>query len=181
MKYIILSALTLIMAIPAIGQNASQEDVGGFGGPEIAFSTVNDRSAIFIGGRGAKRAGKHWSIGGGGYGLASSIEVIDSREERAIGLGYGGLIVEYFVLPNRPLQLSIVSLIGGGGVDIKEEKGKAFFVFEPGLEIGYSPATPFRLGLGISYRMTQEAHIQRLSDRDFSGLSWRITFRFGAF
>ena len=81
---------------------------GGFGGPVLKVTQINDVFGLMVGGR-AGWVYKHtYAIGGGFYGLLRDIEVEVPRtdSERDFEFAYGGLELEYIIAPRRDIHLS---------------------------------------------------------------------------
>ena len=170
---------------------------GGFGGPVVKFSDVSGDLGVWVGGRGG------WiinfdenhaiSLGGGGYGLVTDhlvpeLNFGDPESEYFAMIGYGGFIFEY---TNRSYQLvhfTASTLIGAGGLMIRDgnyndmdHSPDSFFALEPGLNLELNVTDFFRIGAGLSYRLTSGIGRAGFSDSDFSGLNGTLTFKFGKF
>lgn len=169
---------------------------GGFGGPELKVSSVTGSPAIWVGGRGG------WiinidpnhaiSIGGGGYGLVSdhrSTMVTSDGEDLYALSGYGGFILEYTNRSYKLAHVTISSLIGAGGVSLRDsghepvnvDENNPFFVFEPAVNLELNITSFFRIAAGAGYRFTSGISDFGFSDSDFSGFTGTITFKFGGF
>ena len=85
---------------------------------ESKFSEINGRFANFLGVYGGWLVNKRFLLGGGVYGKTTGATI-----------GYGGLVIEYFVNPNRLVNVSFKGLVGGGGTTVGWHD--PFFVFEP--------------------------------------------------
>lgn len=167
---------------------------GGFGGPVLKIGNVAGSTGFWMGGRGGwiMNLDEHHtiSLGGGGYGLVSDHGVpVPSTEEDLYALnGYGGFIVEYTNRSYNIVHLTATSLIGAGGLMLREKDYQdvnddvdTYFVFEPGVNVELNVTNFFRIGAGASYRLTSGINRFGFSDSDFSGLNGVITFKFGKF
>ncbi|MDI6402283.1 hypothetical protein QLX67_09765 [Balneolaceae bacterium ANBcel3] len=170
---------------------------GGFGGPVVKFGSIDEELAVWVGGRGGwiiKIDNAHSiSLGGGGYGLVTDhlmpIQQNLSSNTELASIGYGGIEVEYAHKPNQVLHWSVSSLIGAGGITIRDkhyetfstDEASAFFAFEPGFHAVVNMTTYFRIGLGVSYLFTNGIEKGGLSDSDISGPKAQISLRFGSF
>lgn len=169
--------------------NGSIEN-GGFGGPVLKIGSFNGEAAILVGGRGGWIVNHSFIIGGGGYGLANDVKakVAGPYGERFLNFGYGGVELEYISEPNRLINFSVQTLIGGGGLGWRDENGgmrnsdsDSFFIVEPGVNVTVNVTTYFRFSGGISYRFISGVQSPASSNPDLSGPSGVVTFRFGKF
>jgi hypothetical protein len=165
---------------------------GGWGGPVLHVSTVRDRAAILVGGRGGWLIDGRFTIGGGGFGLTNSIRAPDAaqvpgQEPLDLRMGYGGGWLEYTFAPLKLVHLSAGVLIGGGEVSLAFRHGGAygrndgFFVAEPTLVAELNLAKHVRVDVGAAYRWIAGADLPGLSVSDVSGPSGVLVFKFGKF
>ncbi|MEZ4416849.1 MAG: hypothetical protein R3E10_13955 [Gemmatimonadota bacterium] len=164
---------------------------GGFGGPVVRFSDLDGDLGILVGGRGGWIINHTFVIGGGGYGLANpdNFERLDSRGNTVeLTMGYGGLELEYIPAWYRVVHPSFQVLVGAGGAtwDDRFRGGAqydddAFFVVEPGANLMVNVAEVFRLGFGVSYRLTGDVELEGLDAGALDGASGYLTFKFGRF
>ena len=191
-----LSIIFCMIAIPVMvqGQTLIGGDIehGVFGGPALKVTQFHDDVGVMIGGRGGWIINHTLSIGAGGYG---QIDDVDSPvTDRYLNVGYVGGIVEFIILSDRAIHLSVNALIGVGGVNHLDKGRKAedrywgwhdqsdgFFVAEPGVDLMSNVTKSFRAGVGVSYRHVNGIDSEGLSDSDISGLSATVTFKFGKF
>lgn len=164
---------------------------GGFGGPVVKLTQVNDHFGVMAGGRGGWILNHRFVIGGGGYGLTDTVK----GNEVAVGdtpdimMGYGGLEFEYILNPDQVFHLSVYTLLGGGGVfynnnrefSWNDEESDAFFVAEPAVNLIVNMTHFLRIGVGMSYRLITGVELQGISDSDLSGIAGNITLKFGIF
>lgn len=144
-------------------------DHGGYGAFSIGYTSIDNKSALIMGGRGGWLIDHHFTIGLAGYGFFNNVSNIDDAMVSDYNLtgGYGGLFLEAIIAPNNPIHLSVPVVIGAGGVtaiqtdwwneyhwEYYNYDGAAYFVFEPGLEIEMNLVKFFRLAIGGSYRLT---------------------------
>ncbi len=191
--------ILLVLSLSAAAQQKTlfgpgKITVGGYFSPVVRYSSVNDKSAVLVGGRGGIILNHVLSIGFGGYGLVNNIdaEFRGPFGERYMEFGYGGLDLEYVFKPQELVHLSIHTLIGAGGVvhssrnwgddfDFNRETGDAFFVFEPGVNVDLNVTTFFRLSLGGTYRFVSGVNHGTTTNEGLSGASAMLSFRFGKF
>jgi hypothetical protein len=158
--------------------------VGGFLGPVIKFSEINDQFAVLVGGRAGFIINRALLIGIEGYGLANEIEASTPRR-RLLDFGYGGVFLGYVNRSQKLVHLSIHSLIGGGGLHYRRDYYPnwvdAIFVFEPGADLMLNVTRRFRIGLGGSYRFVSGVELDGLSNDEIGGPSASLVFKFGRF
>ncbi len=182
---------SLGMAIHTVPKDVGDETlfhgrtrVGGFLGPVIKFSEINDQFAALVGGRAGFIINRVLVVGIEGYGLVNEIEASTPRN-RLLDFGYGGLLLGYVNRSQKLVHLSIHSLIGGGGLhyrpDYYDEYVDAVFVCEPGADLILNVTKHFRIGLGGSYRFVSDVDLPGLSNGDVDGPSASLVLKFGRF
>lgn len=195
MKKTVLIFITCFMVTPVLAQEetliSGRLEHGGYGGPVVKFTTINDEWEVMVGGRGGWIINHSFVIGGGGYGLVTDVEAehIDPSGDVVLELGYGGGMLEYVGNPNELIHYSVGLLIGGGGVNYVREftntrlyaDADVFFVLEPEMNFIVNITTYFRAGVGASYRLISGVDWTGLSDSDIAGLSINMVFKFGDF
>ncbi len=166
---------------------------GGFGGPMVTFSNIKSNLGVMVGGRGGWIINHMITIGGGGYGLVTNIPIIPSAagdDSLSLGMGYGGFELGFILNSWKLTHLSFFLLIGAGGVSqVKwdaddfdmNNNGDAFFVLEPSLEAVLNVTDFFRISAGGSYRYISGVELEGITDTDLSGLTAKITLKFGEF
>jgi hypothetical protein len=134
---------------------------------ETKLTTVNDRFANFLGVYGGWVIGHKFLLGAGGYGKTTGIHEIQ--------MGYGGLVLEYYVNPNRLVNFSVKGLIGGGSASWRWDD--PFFVAEPEGKVILNITDWFRLGGGAGYRFVRGSYC----NSKLSGFTANIQLMFGTF
>lgn len=174
---------------------------GGYIAPELKISNIHEDMGLLFGGKFGFTFNDNLTIGLAGYGLTtksnfniqnpvmSSISLIPVR----IGMGYGGLSMEYTIFSNKLVHFTIPVVVGAAGIYIYEDDGDFFhdnfddientaaFVVEPGINVELNLFKFFRVDLGASYRLIQCTGLMYLQDEDLSDLSVNATFKFGFF
>lgn len=167
---------------------------GGFGGPVVKIGDVAGSAGVWVGGRGGwifNMSDRHAiSLGGGGYGLVTEhlVRPVYPDNEPLAMNGYGGFEIEYTNRPYQLVHLTVSSLIGGGGVMLRDhhyndvyDDMDRYFIFEPGLNAELNVTKFIRISVGASYRLTSGISRFGFRDSDFSGLNGVFTFKFGRF
>ncbi len=196
---VVVFCLSMLFTVTLFAQEETlldMEDIehGGWGGLVVKFSSVNDQFALLVGGRGGWIINHAFMIGFGGYGLVNDIlsHVIGPFGERFVDFGYGGLDLEYVFNSDRLIHLSLHALIGGGAVSIRGSSMNSWdsgshhsqdgvFVVEPGMNLDLNIIKWFRLSAGASYRYVRGSSSGVSSNKELSGPSAQMTFRFGEF
>jgi hypothetical protein len=194
-----IAAVTLLFLVtyPAIGQEEETLiegtiESGGFGGPVVKIGNLNGETGVLVGGRGGWIINHSFILGGGGYGLATNVraKTLGPNGERYLTFGYGGLELEYVPESNKLTHISIMTLIGAGGLgwrdhDVfisgRDENVDAFFVLEPAVNVTLNITTFFRISAGGSYRYITGLTSEASTNANLSGPLAVLTFRFGKF
>ncbi len=168
----------------------------GYGGPVVKFSPVKGSLSTYVGGYGGLLVNSTLFIGIGGYGLANNIAADATiAPGQSLGIGYGGLVLEYIANSNQLLHYGVQMLVGYGGatyyyrgldfngrtVRLLTSQADGFFVVEPGVYAEVNIARWFRIGAGASYRYANGVELNGLTNSDISGVSANLTFKFGKF
>ncbi len=200
---LLLAATTL--AAPA-QQTLLDGDVAitGFGGPSVAFTTLDGAGQLMAGGTGGALFGHTFAVGGFGYGLTTEMYGSGPTPEtrRRVGLGYGGVMLGYINSSDNVIHLTARLGIGGGGVSYHGEvestvsktgtsgtnivlnidpEFDAFFVLEPAVGLELNVTKFMRIEGSVDYRMIRGVDLEGLSDAKLSGPAGALTFKFGAF
>jgi len=169
---------------------------GGYLAPEIKVGNVHEDISLLIGGKMGFTFNDHFTIGLAGFGLTnnSNFDINDNPADPArIGMGYGGLNLEYTFFSDKKIHFTIPVVLGAAGIYVYEDDGDFFsdqfneiensaaFVVEPGINIELNMFKFFRIDLGASYRLIEGTALQYLSDEDLSDLTFNVGFKFGFF
>ena len=201
MRYL---AFVIALFMCAPGATAQERTVfkdsvasGGFGGPVAKFTSVNDQAALMLGGRGGWVINHSLLIGGGGYGIVTEVDAVNGAlaDQGPLDLqfGYGGVEVEYRIHPLSVWHLGVSTLVGGGSINYVRDVGSVaesqehvgesdtVFVVEPGVNAELNITRWFHLNAGITYRVVGGVTQAALRNRDLSGVTGALTFKFGKF
>jgi hypothetical protein len=168
---------------------------GGYGGPVLMYSRIQGRDALFFGGRGGWIANHHFVFGAGGFGLVSRIAppegAPDIGEALRTEFGYGGLWLEYILLPDKLVHASIGTLLGGGAVSYsrlrrterqdREVESDVVFAVEPVLSVELNLVRFLRVAAGVGYRHVGSVDLTGLRQEDLSGFTGSVMLKFGRF
>ncbi|WP_224247699.1 hypothetical protein [Hyalangium gracile] len=168
---------------------------GGYGGPVFTYSRILDRDALLLGGRGGWIANHHFVFGAGGFALLTRLPAPegapDIGEDLRLDFAYGGLWLEYILLPDKLVHASIGTLVGGGVVgysrprrswrEDRSVEDDVVFVAEPTLAIEMNVLRFLRLALGTGYRYVGSVDLSGMREQDLSGFTGSVMFKFGRF
>jgi hypothetical protein len=203
MQRIVFTLLLGLLAIPVAAQPQTlfSGDVrhGGFGSPVLRVSTLDNRAALYVGGRGGwilNFGSEHsLTIGGGGYGLVTDHRLPEDilGAERFLVFGYGGPELGYVNRTNQVVHFSVQALIGAGGVMHRTghwygwdgpqygERANTVFVAEPGVDLEVNVTRFMRMTVGGSYRFVSGSRTVGVTDGHLSGASGVFAVKFGSF
>jgi len=201
MKFFMVCLMLFMITIPAVAQEetlvAGDLESGGFGGPVIKLGSFNGETGVLVGGRGGWIINHTFIIGFGGYGLTNRVLANSTGPlgERYMNLGYGGLELEYIPESNKLVHYSFMLLLGAGGVSFRNNdwedwhwpddnshyKADAFFIAEPQVNATLNITKWFRMSGGLSYRFVEGLESTISTNKNLSGISGGLTFRFGKF
>jgi hypothetical protein len=106
------------------------------------FTQVHGKFANFVGLYGGWLVNHQFLIGLGGYGKTTGVHELQ--------MGYGGLMLEYYVNPDRLVNFSVRGLIGAGASSMWW--ADPFFVAEPEARMTVNVTRWMRMGFGGGYR-----------------------------
>jgi len=179
---------------------------GGYGAPEFRFGNVNGNMSLLFGGRGGWVIGNKFVLGGGGYGMTSN-NILDNNQllegdstQLKLGMGYGGLMLEYILNPHKAFHLSFPVIIGAGGASVSNKiydphnnanyedwtnynivESSGYFIVEPGINVDINVIKFMRISAGVNYRFITGTNLERINDSDLSGVSFNFGIKFGKF
>jgi hypothetical protein len=164
----------------------------GVGGVAVKFSSFNDQFAFMTGGRGAITINKRFTIGGGGYGIANTINLTSFSPDttRNFKMGYGGLELGYVFFPGKKVNIGATLLFAAGASfwqnnpkslneELFDDDFKMFPVFEPSLYGEFALSRIMRLHAGVSYRYINGADVDYITNKNMRGFSGYVALLFG--
>ena len=190
----ILSLVSLILPSVAFGSDGPQMEtlfpdeplhVSGYGGPSAQFTGMKGNFGFLMGGRGGAIFNDSFVVGGALYGLVQPVvnAKINGTDQR-IGLGYGGLLLEYDFYPKNLVNFSVGTIIGSGGIgEFADRRARPtpFFVLQPEANVFVNVTKFFKLGTGVAYRYSNGINLNGFTDDDFRGFSGSLLLEFGGF
>jgi len=155
----------------------------------------------------------HWTIGitgsfiGDPNGVHQKNIYYDSTASKMRGAnlsgGYGGVLLEYILLPNSRIHVAFPLMIGCGSMYYTPSfhhndstftgnfshkefhhgyiSKDRFFVVEPGVRLEINVVKSLRIGLGISYRYSPDFKLQNTSPDLLNQFTAKLSIRLGKF
>lgn len=169
---------------------------GGYGAGSLRMSSIDGQFAAFAGGYGGMFINKSIMIGGGGYALASDVNIKQSVIDQArllnpvtsgiLSFGYGGPMIEVIFLNNDAIHFGAGALLGFGSASAVESSGRSFangrvILLEPSLFLEFNVSPWFRVAAGGSYRAVMQSRLSEYGPSTLSGPSADVTLKFGKF
>lgn len=176
--------------------SASDIEHGGYGCAVVKGTPIDGQTQLLLGGYGGWFVNHTFMIGFGGYGMSSTLSASEAAPKLDgktpyVGMGYGGLVFEYTVNSDKLIHFTGQLLLGVGGagyswgnqlIDTNSNApSDSYFVAEFGANAELNVTSFFRLGVGGSYRFASGLDLVGLTDKDLSGPSGNLTFKFGKF
>ncbi|KYG81543.1 hypothetical protein EV198_1738 [Roseivirga ehrenbergii] len=167
--------------------------------PTVGYSEIGDRDAIVLGGHLVYNPTKNFGIGVAGKGFLTRNEPdTELGADYSYSGGYGGLLLEATLFPDKAFHLSFPVVFGLGEVMYNSlqpltglntiEDQRTIFVFEPGAYLEMNVIKYLRVGFGATYRDASSANLkyqstdQPILDKNgLDGLSINIMVKFGIF
>jgi hypothetical protein len=176
--------------------------VGWWISPDFGWTKLDSRDALMSGMSGGVILNHTFSIGFAFYGIMNSQDFmysgISSLEDLYLNAGYGGLKLEYRLHPLKKIHVAFPLLIGGGGVSYNTRSvnnmqnndyfhndlsyaDDTYFVFEPGVEVGFNLLKFMRFDTGVSYRFASSVELPKTSSNLMNGFNMNFSLKFGKF
>tara|TARA_R110001592_G_scaffold101098_2_gene286282 strand:- start:598 stop:1887 length:1290 start_codon:yes stop_codon:yes gene_type:complete len=167
--------------------------------PSVGYTEIGNRDAILLGGHLVYNPTKTFGIG-----VAGKAFITRAEPDAQLGAdymysgGYGGLLLEATLFPDKAFHLSFPVVFGLGevmynslqpltGLNTVEDR-RTIFVFEPGAYLEMNVIKYLRIGFGATYRdasssnLKYQANDQPVMDKNgLDGLSFSVMLKFGIF
>jgi len=213
--------LFFAMILFAVLANAQKEEKNPYEEPNTVFGkaetiklgwyvsidggyTKFDTRDVWLGGFSAGMVVNHnFTIGGWGRSFIHNPAMYNSNVTETTGGyldgAYGGLLMEYILMPKSVIHVSFPLLIGGGSASYVNDEDNNycennwesdddevlykddFFVIEPGMRAELNILKFMRLNAGISYRYTAGVDLINTSDTFMNNFTATVGLRFGKF
>lgn len=166
--------------------------LGGFGGVGAYYSRVAGNNAALVCGEGALLINHAFSVGAGGCGLASEINVrvtTPAGGRDRLHFGYGGFIGRYHFFSREVVNVSLGAMIGAGGLYVgpldhdfdTDHSSDTMFVFQPEIGVNLNITRWFRAGVTGGYRAVGGVDTDYLTEAKLSGPVAGAHLQFGWF
>jgi hypothetical protein len=199
-KILVLAGLSLMLCSRTYSQsepvsliNSHKEiDHSFFIAPELKYTKVHGDWETFAGMRLAYCINHKYIFGLGADGIISDngfngTGSSGNNEYLRNALFYGGLYLDFLVPTGIPLQVSFPTLLGIGGDFVYEKEPLKtlevgdFRFAEPKINLELNLSRVVHIGAGFGYRFIANSHIERLSNKDLSGIVINGTIKLGSF
>jgi hypothetical protein len=175
--------------------------IGWFVAGEPGYTQFEGRSVWLGGISGGMVINHNFSIGLSGrmwYDPHDYTEFSDTSLAYFVG-GYGGVLLEYTLLPKSLVHVTFPVMVGGGGAayiedwdydkyknenynhDLKVYDNDFFFVIEPGVRAEVSLLPFMRLNAGVSYRFTSGLELLETPSDKLNSFNINMGIKFGKF
>ncbi|MBI5535388.1 MAG: hypothetical protein HY898_21850 [Deltaproteobacteria bacterium] len=171
--------------------------LGGFGGVQPAYTRLAHTDQMLICGDAGLLVNHEFSIGGGGCGLVTKLDMSRRTgvDDDRLMFGYGGLRLRYHFMAMNVVNVAVGALVGAGGVEIGkfyrrhddsdasvDSRGSTgFFVFEPQVSVFVNITRWMRTGVSGGYRIVNGVNTRFVSNSDLGGATAGIDLQFGWF
>lgn len=197
MKIVVLVGIFLTTVFTVFGQEREYQTIldnqnlriSGMGGPFMQFTSVAGEFGHMMGGGGAVLLNDFF-FGGYGLGLTNAIpDYVNDHANDRLTLGHGGFWLGYSLFGERPVHLSISTLIGWGEFGIMQVDGyypfvrDKIFVLAPTLEVELNLTRYLRIGAGATYNLYAmvDENMHNYTSGDLSSPGGFLSFKFGWF
>ena len=166
---------------------------GGYGGPLIKVSQINNDWGMIIGGKGGVVINRKFAFGGIGQSISRDNNFIgdnlngDKQSSLSFIYAAGGIFFEYIFNLESPIHISIPLNLMAGGISVNDVTGNtkvessANFIIEPGINLEFNLSKHFISAINLSYRQVFGTSLVNIHNQDISGVSMGLIFKFGDF
>lgn len=193
------------------GKHPGKIPVGFFFEFGAAYSQIGSYSVFLPGASAGVILNHHWTLGlsgtllGNPHGLYYDSIYYDTVGKPKKGAymrgGYGGLLLEYTLLPNSALHVSFPLMIGMGYFCFRTQDNMMnhndynwdynygnytvaenySFVIEPGVRLEFNLVKMLRMGVTVSYRYSPNFSLTGTSASEINQFNAKLAFRLGKF
>lgn len=173
-----------------------------YGASTTALTAIGNDAAIKMGGRAVWLKNSRFGIGLAGYALQgpSNSDPALSNDTYKLAGGYGGLLLEYNLNPNKAIHLSFPLVVAGGAMTYVQkditlnnlprafEDQRVIAIVEPGAMLEFNVIKYVKVALDISYRYASHAELNYedtgdviLAGSGLNNFSGGVTVKLGIF
>lgn len=174
---------------------------GGFGGPQVMYTTFNGEEGMLVGGQGAWVINETFYLGGGGFGLTThhdGMRDANYQQTPQLLMGYGGPMVGIILRNDDLIHLTADVMLGGGAVTntvelrpgdpgfeldddgYKTLRTAGFWHVQPMAHLELNVTDWMRVAVSGGYRLVRDFDSFGVTAEDASGPVAGVTFRFGS-
>ncbi|MEP1095891.1 MAG: hypothetical protein ABJG78_12320 [Cyclobacteriaceae bacterium] len=171
--------------------NSGSASTGAYGGPLVQATQLANNWGLSIGGKGGVIINQRFAFGGIGIGAGSDYSFVgdnfidDANASLNVSYGAGGIFAEYISDLTNSIHFSVPINFMAGGVSIKDNdidiESSGVFIIEPGVNLEFNLTESLIPGITFSYKQFMGSSLDNLNDKDLSGMSIGIVFKFGNF
>lgn len=190
MKKNLMLIVLSFLALQGFGQSETLFNrarvVGAFGAPITEFSQFKGDCIVSYGGGGGLIIDDFF-IGGYGMGAGDIASFMEDDEKIELEMAHGGFWLGYTFRSYKLVHIFASTKLGWGGIDIEiDDNGYRnddnIFVVTPELGLELNVFSWFKIAATAGYRSVSGVNtIKGQTNKDFSGMSGSLTFRFGGF
>lgn len=153
---------------------------GAFGGPFVSGLFLPSGNGVLVGGEGAFIFNDWFVFGGYGAGFVGDVK----KDDYKMGMGFGGLYLEGIFNLSSPIHLAFATYAGVGGFGGKkndDKVSKAGIILNPELNLELNIAKFLIIAIGAGYQVVFADFDKVFEQKDFSGVTVSVSFKFGKF
>ena len=166
---------------------------GGYGGPIIKATQVNNDWGLLIGGQGGVLINRKFALGAIGQSIIRDKDFIgdnlngENQSPLSFVYGAGGIFFEYIFNLERPIHISIPLNLMAGGVVVNDNttttkvESSGNFIIEPGINLEFNLSKHFVSAINVSYRQVFGTSLVNIHNEYLSGVSMGLILKFGDF
>lgn len=176
---------------PATRQGSSARRY--FGAPVLEVTSLRDRGAVMVGGRGGLNVTSSLTVGVGLYGTLKQVDAPEGAVPTApypldIKMERFGIELEYALHPGDPTYLTLASFVGGGALHYvrdgtQEQEGETDFLLllQPAVGMERHITDRLHLSLVVCWRLAGGVEMSGLTSGDVAGPAAALAVKLGRF
>jgi len=154
--------------------------------PMFKFSQLNDTFGFLAGGKLGWIINYQYLLGVEGYWLVNDVPgpEIGGTLAPDLAMKYGGLTLEYIIMPQSTVHFSVATLAAMGSVayDYSNVRDNdTYWVIEPSVNVYLNMTQYLKVGLGAGYRYVSDVDLRGLTGENLSGIVGTLSINFGTY